>query len=177
MGPMQPRMVALIAILSLASGWLASSVVSQDPQPAGGADVRSGPRPLGREDAVAPYTQQLRLKLQEQPRSPSPGRNPFMFGPRRPVAPPAAARAAEIEMAPAEPPPPAAPMLRFDLSGIAMNRQDDLEVFTAIVNDNGSLVFVKAGDSLSNGYKVVRVEETAVVIADAAGVEQTLRLK
>ncbi len=58
-----------------------------------------------------------------------------------------------------------------------MNRQDDVEVFTAIVNDNGSLVFVKAGDALSNGYTVVRVEETTVVIADAAGVEQTLRLK
>jgi hypothetical protein len=177
MGAMQPRMVALIAALSLASGWLASSVVSQDPQPAASGDVRSGPRPLGRQDAAAPFTQQLRLKLQEQPRSPSPGRNPFVFGPRRPAAPPAAARAAEIAPPPVEPPAPVAPLLQFDLSGIAMNRHDDVEVFTAIVNDNGSLVFVKPGDALSNGYIVVRVEETAVVIAGPTGVQQTLRLR
>lgn len=72
---------------------------------------------------------------------------------------------------------PSAPPIRFDLTGIATNRQDGVEVFTAIVNDNGSLAFVKAGDKLSNGYSVVRVEETSVVIADAAGVEQVLRLK
>ena len=71
-----------------------------------------------------------------------------------------------------EPPP-----LRFDLTGIATHRVDGADVFTGILNDNGSLVLVKAGDKLSNGYTVVRVEETAVVIADAAGVERTLRLK
>jgi hypothetical protein len=175
---MHPRTVALIAALSLASGWLASTVVSQDPQSTVPADAPRGPRPLGRQDAGAPYTQQLRLKLQEHPRSPSPGRNPFVFGTRRPAAAPAATRATELAPPPDEPvAAPSAPLLRFDLSGIAMNRQDDVEVFTAIVNDNGSLVFVKAGDRLSNGYTVVRVEETAAVIADAAGVEQTLRLR
>jgi hypothetical protein len=174
---MQPRTVGLIAVLSLSSGWLASNVVSQPPQSAGPADTR-GPRPLGSKGPVAPYTQQLRLKLQEQPRSPSPGRNPFVFGSRRPAAAPAGTRATEVAPPPPEAPVmPSLPVFRFDLSGIAMSRQDDAEVFTAIVNDNGNLVFVKAGDSLSNGYKVVRVEETAVVIADAAGVEQILRLK
>jgi hypothetical protein len=175
---MHPRTVALIASLCLASGWLASSVVSQDPQSSVPADAPSGPRPLGRQDAGAPYTQQLRLKLQEQPRSPSPGRNPFVFGPRRPSPAPAASRATELAPPPAEPvAAPSAPVFRFDLSGIAMNRQDDVKIFTAIVNDNGNLAFVKAGDQLSNGYTVVRVEETAVVIADAAGIEQTIRLK
>lgn len=58
-----------------------------------------------------------------------------------------------------------------------MSRLDGAEVFTAIVNDNGTLAFVKAGDALSNGYSVVRVEETAVIIADTSGVERTLRLK
>jgi hypothetical protein len=175
---MHPRTVALIAALSLASGWLASTVVSQDPQSTVPADAPRGPRPLGRQDAVAPYTQQLRLKLQEHPRSPSPGRNPFVFGQRRPATAPAASRATELASPPAEPiEAPIAPVLRFDLSGIAMNRQDDVEVFTAIVNDNGNMVFVKAGDRLSNGYTVVRVEEATVVIADIAGVELILRLK
>ena len=49
-------------------------------------------------------------------------------------------------------------------------------MLTAIINDNGSLVFAKAGDPLSRGYRVVSVDEIAVVIADAAGITQTLRL-
>jgi hypothetical protein len=174
---MQPRMVALIAVLSLASGWLVSNVVSENTQPPASADPRSsGPRPLGVQEAPAPYTQQLRLRMQEHPRSPSPGRNPFVFGPRRPAA-PAAAHTESAAPAVEAPPMPIAPQLRFDLSGIAMNREGDAQVFTAIVNDNGTLVFVKAGDALSNGYSVVRVEEASVVIADAAGVERLLRLK
>ena len=176
---MQPRMVALIAALSLGSGWLVSNVVSQNTQPPASAAPRtsSGPRPLGSQDPPAPYTQQLRLKMQEQPRSPAPGRNPFVFGPRR-SSPPAASRTEASAPPEVEAPPmPIAPQLRFDLSGIAMNREGDAQVFTAIVNDNGNLVFVKAGDALSNGYSVVRVDETSVVIADAAGVERLLRLK
>jgi hypothetical protein len=179
MEAVQPRVVALIAAVSLAAGWLASTAVSQNvpSQPATGV---SGPRPLGRQDAPAPYTQQLRLKLQERPRSPSPGRNPFVFGARRPAPAPVVrgrqqeAVSSAVDAAPVA---PIAPSLRFDLSGIAMNRQDGAEVFTAIVNDNGALVFVKAGDALSNGYKVVRVDETTVVIVDGSGVERTLRLK
>jgi hypothetical protein len=179
MEAVQPRLVGLIAALSLAAGWLVSTAVSQNSasQPPAGV---SGPRPLGRQDAPAPYTQQLRLKLQEHPRSPSPGRNPFVFGARRPTpAPVARPRQPESESSPVDAAPvaPIAPFLRFDLSGVAMSRQDGAEVFTAIVNDNGTLAFVKAGDALSNGYKVVRVEETAVIIVDASGVERTLRLK
>ena len=49
-------------------------------------------------------------------------------------------------------------------------------VLTAIVNDNGAVVLVKAGDKLSNGYSVVRVEEMSITIVDATGVTQTLRL-
>ena len=180
MEAVQPRVVGLIAALSLAAGWLASTAVSQNAPPQPATSV-SGPRPLGGQDppAPAPYTQQLRLKLQEHPRSPSPGRNPFVFGARRPAPAPVRSRQPEVESSPVEAAPvaPIAPYLRFDLSGIAMTRQDGAEVFTAIVNDNGTLAFVKAGDALSNGYKVVRVEETTVVIADGSGVERTLRLK
>ena len=47
---------------------------------------------------------------------------------------------------------------------------------TAILNDNGAMVFVKAGDRLSNGYSVVRVDETSVTLVDATGITQTIRL-
>jgi hypothetical protein len=62
------------------------------------------------------------------------------------------------------------------LSGIAATEKDGAVVLTAIVIDNGSMIFAKAGDKLSGGHSVVRVEEKAIVIADAAGVEQVLRL-
>ncbi len=49
-------------------------------------------------------------------------------------------------------------------------------MLTAIVIDNGALVLAKAGDKLSNGHSVVRVDEMSVTLVDAAGVTQTLRL-
>jgi hypothetical protein len=49
-------------------------------------------------------------------------------------------------------------------------------VLTAIMIDNGSMVFAKAGDKLSNGFSVVRVEEMSVTLQDAAGITQTIKL-
>jgi len=76
----------------------------------------------------------------------------------------------------APPMPMTPPASLFKLSGIASSLQDGTTVWTAIINDHGSLAFVKEGEPLSNGYRVVRVEETGVVIIDAAGITQTLRL-
>ena len=64
----------------------------------------------------------------------------------------------------------------FKLSGIASNTENGVAVLTAIVIDNGSMVFVKAGDKLSNGYSVVRIDEMSATIVDASGVTQTIRL-
>ena len=69
---------------------------------------------------------------------------------------------------------PPAPMFR--LSGIASNQQDGTTVLTAIIIDNGVMVFAKTGDKLSNGHMVVRVDEASVILADSAGITQTLRL-
>ena len=41
-------------------------------------------------------------------------------------------------------------------------------MLTAIVIDNGAMVFVKAGDKLSNGYSVVRVDEMSATLVDAS---------
>jgi hypothetical protein len=173
-----PKTVVLIGALSLAGGWLIGTTTAPMQEPA--AVGASRPRPLG----VPPgkggvYTEQLRQKLRDQPRSPMPGRNPFVFGsrgstmsvrPRRAEPTPAAEPAAFLEIAPA----PVAP--RFKLSGVASSEKDGATTLTAIIVDNGTMVFVKAGDTLSGGHRVVRVDEKGVVIADAAGVEQTLRL-
>ena len=69
---------------------------------------------------------------------------------------------------------PPAPIFR--LSGIASNTENGVVVLTAIVIDNGTMVFAKAGDKLSNGYSVVRLDEQSITLVDASGVTQTLRL-
>lgn len=180
---MQTKTAALIGAVGLLAGWMAGSVAtsrSQEP-PASPAMQRRGPRPLGGGEPPAPYTEQLRFKLQEQPRSPAPSRNPFAFGSRTTTSAPyrsprdTATPAPEAPEAPLAPAIPVAP--RFVLSGMASTRTGDTLQWTAILNDNGAMVFAKAGDTLSGGVTVAKVEETFVVLVDAAGVEQTLRLK
>jgi hypothetical protein len=119
------------------------------------------------------FTQQLRERL-KSPVTPERGRNPFVYGSRHASAPSVRRdELAEVEVA-APPPEPPAPI--FKLSGIAASQQDGAAVLTAIVIDNGALVFAKAGDKLSNGHTVVRVDEMSVTLVDATGVTQTLRL-
>jgi len=176
-----PGTVLLIGALSLSAGWLAgtSTAMRQGAADAGTARQRAGARPSPSADNVAPFTGELRRRLETQPApAPSTGRNPFAFGPRRSPgavrgrderdeAPPAA------EAAPA-PFTPAEPILK--LSGIASSQVDGVAVLTAIINDNGSLAFAKTGDRLPSGATVIKVEEGSVVLMDAAGVTQTLRL-
>ncbi len=70
----------------------------------------------------------------------------------------------------------ASPFPMFRLSGVASTQKDGAVVLTAILIDNGTMVLAKVGDKLSGGHSVLRIEETAVVIVDAAGAEQMLRL-
>lgn len=173
-----PATVLLIGTLSLSVGWLAGKSTNTDhsPQGAPASPARSGTRPLVGADDVAPFTGQLRKRIGEQPsRAPATGRNPFVFG-RRPSAGAALREDATTAALPVEPVPFAPPPPRIKLSGIASNREGDATVLTAIVNDNGALAFVKAGDKLPSGATVITVDETGVVIRDAAGITQTLRL-
>lgn len=173
----RPRTVFVSGAISLVLGWMAGNTSSPAMQEPTAQRRSSGPHPLGAPaTTVAPYTAQLRRKLDEHPRAPMPGRNPFVFGSRRAYPPPMAraeAREPEPEARPAPPPPAFSP---FKLSGIAATEKDGATVLTAIVIDNGSMVFAKAGDKLSDGHRVLRVEEKSMVIVDATGVEQILRL-
>ncbi len=173
---MAPRTVLLIGALSLTAGWLMGSSASSSRQEAQASRQPSGARALGTSPTPAPLTRQLREKMDAQPsRTPMAGRNPFVFGARRPAG---VARHVDEPMAAPAPlaPPPEPPAPLFRLSGIASSQVDGGAVLAAIITDNGTLAFVKTGDKLSNGYTVARVDEAGVVIADAAGVTQTLRL-
>jgi hypothetical protein len=129
--------------------------------------AQASPAPL------VPNTDRLRAYLNSPPQ-PTRGRNPFVYGSRMP------ARAVHREAAETVVPAPAVavepPMPIFRLSGIASNAEADAVIRTAIIIDNGSMVFAKAGDKLSNGYSVVSVDEMAVTLVDANGVTQTIRL-
>ena len=173
-----PQTVLLIGALSLTAGWLVwTSTSSNQNQDASAARQQSGPRPLGSAANVAPLTRQLRERLNTPPpRTPLVGRNPFVFSTRRPAT---IIRQTGESLPPSEAPFPLSftpPPPQFKLSGIASSHEGGATVLTAMVNDNGTLAFVKSGDKLSNGFSVVRVDDTGIVIVDAAGVTQTLRL-
>ena len=168
-----PRVVGLMVAAALATGWLGASL-TQDPAPAQSSRA-SGPRPLG-VSASLPRAENLRQRVSEPP-PPGRGRNPFVYGARAPMRP----SVRDQQYAPTEAPsravaPDVPPMPVFKLSGIASNAEGADTVLTAILNDNGSMVFAKGGDKLSNGYSVVRVDETSVTLVDGTGITQTIRL-
>jgi hypothetical protein len=170
--------VGLIVAGALVVGWLGASLT----QPAAPAQSRvagvNSRRPLGVAASV-PQAERLRERMPSIP-TPSRGRNPFVYAPRvvpRPVS-SDNGRTDSLAAVPPAPVPPVAPAGPvFKLSGIASNADDHgFVTLIAIMNDNGSLLFAKAGDKLSNGYSVVKVDEMSVTLADAAGVTQTIRL-
>jgi hypothetical protein len=182
MGAMQLRTLALVGALGLAMGWTVNERL-QPSQPGGAAEGRpsSGPRPLGTAPPpdTAPFTEQLRLKLEQKPRAPRPDRNPFAFGSRRPAAPAARsdARAPGRVESVAEPPPePPTPGAELRLAGMASTEGADGTVWTAMVHDGRGLLYVQKGDRLPGGFEVVDIHESSVTLRDGAGGERTLRL-
>jgi hypothetical protein len=122
--------------------------------------------------ALAPFTEQLQMRMQQVPDPPTPRRNPFVFGARQRPAPTG-------DGARVEPPAPIvdAPMVApvgpiYELSGIGVTR----EVRTAILSDGKSVVIAKPG-AMVGGYKVVEITDSTVILADDSGARHTLRLR
>jgi hypothetical protein len=165
------RSIGMIAATAVAAGWLGATL-TQPPLPeqsSGGSSARRSVEP-----ETVPRAEKLRERLAEPP-LPSRGRNPFVYGAR--TAPLTRDHQQHGDEAVAPAPPPVAPLPPiFKLSGIASNLENGVAVLTAIIIDNGSMAIVKAGDRLSNGYSVLRVEELSVTLTDSAGVTQTVRL-
>jgi len=166
------RSIGLMVATAVASGWFAASLTQQPP--AGQSMSRSGAR-RSVDIQEVPRAEKLRERLAEPP-LPSRGRNPFVYGTRTATIRDHQQHGDETPAAAPTPVPLAPPVPVFKLSGIASNAENGAAVLTAIVIDNGSMVFVKAGDKLSNGHSVVRVDEMSVTIVDASGITQTLRL-
>ena len=169
------RTVVMVATLALLAGWFGASV-TQNVSRGQAAPVRRTIRPIGTSAATPPTAEKLRERKSDAP-LPERGRNPFVYGAR--AARTDSVRDREPSDTTAVPQPeavasPPAPVFR--LAGIASDVKDGVTVLTAILNDNGSIVFVKGGEKLSNGYSVVRVEALSVTLIDAQGVTQTIKL-
>jgi hypothetical protein len=154
-----------------ATGWLLTNSGTQQ-TPDVPAAQRSVARPTG-VNAIpdSGFAEKLDELMKRAP-APARGRNPFAYGARH-----AAPMPREAAADPAPPPVTSEPPVPvFKLSGIATSQVDGAAVLTAIIIDNGTMVFAKAGDALSNGHSVVSVDEMSVTLIDSAGVTQTLRL-
>lgn len=163
----------LVIAAGAAAGWFMTGSITQE-TPSVRAPQPSAARPLS--SSAIPdsgFTEKLRERMKQSP-MPRGGRNPFAYGARD--AAPGAPRDALV--APAPPPPVEVepPLPVFKLSGIAASQAGGVTVLTAIIIDNGTVVLAKAGDKLSNGYRVVSVDELSVTLIDSAGITQTLRL-
>jgi len=170
-----PKIAGLIVGAALVGTWFGATVSENVAREQGGR-VPAGVRPVGT-STPTPQAERLRERAPQAPQ-PERGRNPFVYGSRAPVRTTSFRdRPAEaaVEAAP-QPIPAAPPAPLFRLSGIASDVKDGERVFTAILNDNGAIIFAKPGDRLSYGYLVVRVEEMSVTLADATGITQTIRL-
>ena len=167
------RSIGVMVSAALAAGWLGATL-THDAAP--GQSPRSAVTTRPRDVATVPHAEKLRERMAEPP-LPSRGRNPFVYGARSATIRDhqlhgnESAAAVEPAPAPVVPPPPV-----FKLSGIASDTENGVVVLTAIVIDNGTMVFAKAGDKLSNGHSVVRIDEQSITLIDASGITQTLRL-
>lgn len=168
------RTVGFVVAAALAGTWFGVTVSEQVAREQV-ARVPAGTRPIGSQTATVPQADKLRQRLAEPP-LPQRGRNPFVYGSRAARRPSMRDQSPDPIAAAAPPAVLAPPVPMFRLSGIASDMKDGVAVYTAIMNDQGSIVFAKAGDKLSNGYSVVRVEEMSVTLLDATGVTQTIRL-
>lgn len=179
--PVTPRSVGLMLAASVFAGWFDSRVAPELAPSL--APAQQSIRSQGRQGRSAelttfqpaPETARLRAWLDARP-EPARGRNPFVYGARGSAARPVAREEAVVAAPEPLPVPVAAPTPVFKLSGIASNTEHDVVTMTAIMIDNGSMMFVKAGDTLSGGYSVVKVDEMSVTLVDATGVTLTIRL-
>jgi hypothetical protein len=177
---MRPRNVLLVGVFAMTSGWYLAVTVG--PQSTAGGETRPrGPRPLGVEafEPREPYSEQLRLRLERQPPTPRPTRNPFVFDSRRPSAADRPARDNAREEPTGDPAAEEARTLAgpvFVLSGMATKMVDGRPEYTAIIHDGRDLHFAKVGDQLPGGFAVVAATETMVTLRDESGGERSLRL-
>jgi len=167
------KSTALVSGAGVLATWLASvpSPVEPPRQAAAPAAAAQAPSSDGDIDALA---RELAARADVVAAFTRPLRNPFAFAPVR-VAPPMDAEPAVSSVPEAPGPvPPAGPT--FKLVGVALDRVDDQDVWTAIVNADGEVVLARKGDEIAPGLRVTAVSAEGAVLARDDGTVLTLPL-
>jgi hypothetical protein len=158
-----------LAAGGLLATWLAVFPNTAAPVPSnhGGASPAAAIHTTSVDDLSVPDTT-VRRRAGNVPFRPS-TRNPFRFGKVVGSAKPHSAAVAPGVAAPETlvPPPPS-----FALAGIATEGLTR----TAIISGGGQLYLVKEGETVAEGYRVVKIESDAATLQDEAGTETRLVL-
>ncbi len=169
------RSTAVASAVMVVGTWLASYAPVGGPRP----QPSASPSAARTETAAAEIQREasrLHDRLNQVTSYRLPARNPFLFGapPQAPPAPPPEPAFTVEDVAPVN----GAPTLRLMLSGIAEDIVDDQMVRTAIISTPENVYLVKVGETISDTYKVTRIEATVVELVrldDGSTVQLTLR--
>jgi hypothetical protein len=149
-------------------GTLAPARVSP-PRPAAAAS--STPSTAERE--IQELADRLEGRVRKAVRYQTPTRNPFEFGHARQLPPQQVIAPKLVPVVIAPPPPPPPP---FTLTGVATNRADGAVQRTAIFSGSNGVVLAREGEIVA-GYKVVTIEENAVVVESSDGTTHRFALR
>jgi hypothetical protein len=171
---MPPRTVAVIGAVCLTTGWLLASLLTPPVARVQSLPERRQTPTPAEAQQLAPYSEQLHLKLRQAPIAPTPRRNPFAFGTQERVSETRATATEPPRDAPiTTPAPPVGPI--YSLAGIGVKKTPEGAMHTAVLSDGRAVHLVKAGDVIG-GYKVIEVTESSVTLAEPSGVQHVLRL-
>ncbi len=160
------KSTALVSGAGLLATWLAS-VPSPAQSPAPAAQARpvavTAPAPVPASSDIEALAERLGRRNQAVPDYGRPARNLFRFAPLRTSAPRVDAPPPALDV----PVQPAGP--QFRLSGVAMDRVDGADVWTAILTTPAGLVLARRGEDVIPGWTVATIEAESVMLTRPDG--------
>ena len=168
---------AVVSVVTVLAGWLASSPTSNLPAgPRAARPERSAGVSTAASD-IAEQAARLQARLRQEAEYRQPERNPFRFGAKQ-IAPSERAPAVTAPTLPPVELPPGPPPLPVTLSGIAEDREGDNTRRTAVLSSPTGVLLVHEGDDVLGRYRVSKIEPEAVELVspeDGATTRLTLR--
>jgi hypothetical protein len=168
------KSTVLVSGAGLLATWLANIPSPQISQPAGTGAGQ--PVAAVAQSGVSAEIQQLADRLERHRTTgrdySGPSRDPFRFRPAPRPSEPAAALTLQVPAVAIEE--PVAPTIH--LSGVAMDRVDDVDVWTAILSVPEGVVLARIGDPVGEGWTVTKIGTESVDLTRPDGSMMTLPL-
>jgi hypothetical protein len=175
------RAAVMVVGVNLIAVWAAAAAGSLTGQPARPAAVQA-PTPdeavVQARSELVESTARLRRFSGPPPEGAAVARDPFRFGGRPRLAPPAEppAESRPALMVSTAPDVPAEPEIL--LQGMAESREGEATVRTAILSADGELVFATVGATIAGRYTVLALHAESADLEDArSGARRTVRMK